>query len=216
MPTVLSTKKLDKHQESLLLNVGISYVSYDAIHISFIKDFSFPKKAKNAIITSKNTWNAIKEKVTIKNAFVVGKKTTKLLQEKPIKIIESTDYGKDLARKICDAHPTKEFYFFCGKKRRDEIPSMLNTNNISFTEIHVYDTLENHKTFQQEFDGILFFSPSAVKSFSANNNLKSATAFCIGTTTAKEVEKHTHNIIIANQPTIENVIVQVVKKYKND
>ncbi|MGO1584442.1 uroporphyrinogen-III synthase [Mesonia sp.] len=216
MPTILSTKKLDKHQEQLMLNANISFVSYDAIRISFYKDLLFPQKVENAIVTSKNTWQAIKDKISIKNAFVVGIKTTQLLQESGIDIIESTDYGKDLAQKICSTHSAKEFHFFCGKQRRDELPTQLKKNNISFTETQVYDTLENHREFSQEFDGILFFSPSGVKSFCAVNDIKSATAFCIGTTTAKEAEKHTKNIIIANQPTIENVIVQVVKTYKND
>ena len=216
MTTILSTKKLDKHQESLLLNAGISYVSYDAIRISPIPICSFPKEVKNAIITSQNTWKVIKDKVSIENAYVVGEKTSQLLSKNDINIIESQDYGKDLAHKLCESHNNEEFYFFCGKKRRNEIPQKLKENNISFTEIQVYDTLGNHKEFKQEFDGVLFFSPSAVKSFFAVNTLKSAIAFCIGTTTAKELEKHTNHIIIANQPTIENVIVQVVKKYKND
>ncbi|MDQ7916623.1 uroporphyrinogen-III synthase [Mesonia sp. MT50] len=216
MPTILSTKKLDKHQEQLMLNANISFVSYDAIRISFYKELLFPQKVENAIVTSKNTWQAIKDKISIKNAFVVGIKTTQLLQESGIEIIESTDYGKDLAQKICSTHSAKEFHFFCGKQRRDELPTQLKINNISFTETQVYDTLENHREFSQEFDGILFFSPSGVKSFCAVNDIKSATAFCIGTTTAKEAEKYTKNIIIANQPTIENVIVQVVKTYKND
>jgi len=38
MPTILSTKKLDKHQAQLLLHAGINYVSYDAIRISFSKN----------------------------------------------------------------------------------------------------------------------------------------------------------------------------------
>jgi len=216
MPTILSTKKLDKHQEQLILNANINYVMYDAIRISFNEKINLPQEVEYAIVTSKNTWKAIKDKVAIQKAFVVGIKTTQLLQESGIEIIESTDYGKDLAQKICSAHSSKEFHFFCGKQRRDELPTQLKINNISFTETQVYDTLENYKEFSQEFDGILFFSPSGVKSFCAVNDIKSATAFCIGTTTAKEAEKHTKNIIIANQPTIENVIVQVVKTYKND
>ncbi|MDT0294415.1 uroporphyrinogen-III synthase [Mesonia ostreae] len=216
MPTILSTKNLIKHQEQLLLHAGINYVSYDAIRISFNENVDIPKKVGHAIVTSKNTWQAIKDKVAIKKAFVVGIKTTQLLQESGIEIIESTDYGKDLAQKICEHHSGKEFHFFCGKQRREEMPTLLKKNNISFTETQVYDTLPHPKKFAQEFDGILFFSPSGVKSFCAVNDIKSATAFCIGTTTAKEAEKHTKNIIIANQPTIENVIVQVVKTYKYD
>jgi uroporphyrinogen-III synthase len=44
--------------------------------------------------------------------------------------------------------------------------------------------------------------------------LENKTCFCIGTTTAKALEKRTENIVIAPQPTIENVITEVIKYYK--
>jgi len=98
--------------------------------------------------------------------------------------------------------------------RRDEIPELLRKNNVSFTEVLVYKTVLKPKTFERTFDGVLFFSPSAVESFTKDNKLEDTTAFCIGTTTAAEAEKHTNNIVTATKPTIENVIVQVVKKLK--
>jgi len=97
----------------------------------------------------------------------------------------------------------------------DEIPKTLQQENINFQEIEVYKTSLNPQGFSQEFDGILFFSPSAVQSFTAKNKLTGITAYCIGNTTALEAQKHTNNIIIATKPTIENVIVQVVKYSKN-
>ena len=87
------------------------------------------------------------------------------------------------------------------------------TENIQFKEIEVYKTSLNPQRFPQEFEGVLFFSPSAVQSFTAKNQLKETTAFCIGNTTAAEAQKHTNNIIIATKPTIENVIVQVVNYF---
>ena len=72
----------------------------------------------------------------------------------------------------------------------------------------------NLKKFESKFDGILFFSPSGVQSFTEQNRLNS-TAFCIGETTASKAKKHTHEIIIASKPSIENVIVKVVKKLKS-
>jgi len=90
----------------------------------------------------------------------------------------------------------------------------LKKKKIKFQEIEVYKTSLNPKPFSQEFDGILFFSPSAVQSFTAENELKNSTIFCIGKTTASEAKKHSNNIITATKPSIENVIVQVVKYFK--
>ncbi|MDR6299691.1 uroporphyrinogen-III synthase [Mesonia maritima] len=216
MPTVLTTKKLEKNQTELLLNANISIVEYNAIKIFFAQNLSLPKSVENAIITSKNAWKAIQHNTTIKNAFVVGSKTAKLLTDHNIQILEKAENAQELAEKIIEKHSEKSFTFFCGNKRRNELPQQLQQNNIKVEEIEVYKTELNPKKFQQEFDGILFFSPSAVQSFTKQNSMKSSTAFCIGKTTASEAKKHTNKIIIANQPTVENVIVQVVKKYRND
>ncbi|MAN28656.1 MULTISPECIES: uroporphyrinogen-III synthase [Mesonia] len=213
MPSVLTTKKLTKSQESLLFNAGISWVNYSAIQIEFNKNIIIPATIENAIITSKNAWLAVKGNTKIESAFVVGSKTEKILNEANIAIIEKADNAKELADQIIQKHAEKSFTFLCGNKRRNELPKMLQQHQIKLNEIEVYKTKLNPKEFQQEFDGILFFSPSAVQSFFQVNKSKGEVAFCIGNTTANEAKKYTNKIIIANQPTIENVIVQVVKEF---
>ncbi len=72
----------------------------------------------------------------------------------------------------------------------------------------------NKKKFQQDFDGIMFFSPSGVESYLNLNELKTETCFCIGKTTASALKDKNTSVVIATTPSIENVIVQVVKHYK--
>lgn len=215
MPTVLATKILEPHQKQLLLNAGISVVEYNAIKIDFIDFDPGKNRFKNAIITSKNTALAIiRKNLIIENCFCVGEKTAYFLKENKYTISEIAEYGTDLAAIITKKYPDENFSFFCGDKRREELPSILKENAIDLEEIQVYKTLLNPKEFQQEFDGVLFFSPSGVKSFFSQNKMKNSTAFCIGTTTASEAEKFTEKIIISTKPSIENVIIQVVKKYR--
>ncbi|NJW55672.1 uroporphyrinogen-III synthase, partial [Salinimicrobium oceani] len=85
---------------------------------------------------------------------------------------------------------------------------------VKLTEIEVYDTQPVSNKIDRNFDGVLFFSPSAVKSYCSENDLAESVAFCIGKTTAAEARNYTSNIIIASTPSIENVIVQVVKYFK--
>jgi len=213
MKSILSTKKLSNSQKQLFLNSGLSLVEYNAIIIE-TTNFKIPsKKIENAIFTSKNAVNSVIEKIELKNCFCVGEKTAELLSDNGYHIQEIADYGKDLADIIVKKYATEEFIFFCGNKRRDELPEILQKENIQFKEIEVYKTSLNPQRFPQEFEGVLFFSPSAVQSFTAKNQLKETTAFCIGNTTAAEAQKHTNNIIIATKPTIENVIVQVVNYF---
>src|SRR5680860_514238 len=215
MYTVLSTKKLSLSQKLLLLNAGIGLVEYDAIQIEFI-DFKTGTRAfKNAVITSKNTAKAIlKKDLKIENCYCVGEKTAAFLKENNFNIAEIADYGINLAQIIIEKYPNENFDFFCGNERRDELPAILKKNNVKFEELEVYKTSLKPKQFEREFEGILFFSPSGVKSFVSENKLDKSIAFCIGSTTASEAKKHTSNIIIANKPSLENVIVQAVKYFK--
>lgn len=214
MRTVLSTKILAPHQKNLLLNSGIALVEYNAIKIEFIK-IEGQAEVINGIITSQNAAKAvIDHKLNIQNCFCVGEKTAGLLRENNYKVVEVADYGKLLAERIVEKFSSEDFSFFCGNMRREEVPSILRSNGIKLVEIEVYRTFLNLKEFNQEFDGLMFFSPSGVKSYLQKNSMKSSTAFCIGTTTAAEAGKFTDNIIIATKPSVENLVVQVVKKYK--
>jgi len=212
MPAVLTTKKLTEAQRGLLLQAGIGLVEYDAISIEFV-DFEAKEQIENAIITSQNTVKAlVKKNVQIKNCFCVGEKTKALLEANRFEVKVMTNYGKELAEIIVKEYVHEAFTFFCGNLRRDELPSILKENKVAFTEVEVYNTVLKPKKFDRTFDGVLFFSPTAVESFMKENQLKNTTAFCIGSTTAAEAEKYTNEIIIASKPTIENVIVQVVKQ----
>ena len=214
MHTVLSTKMLSQAQKNLLLNAGIGLVEYIAIKIETI-DFTCETVISNGIITSRNAAKTIiSRKIKIENLFCVGEKTAALLKDHGFNIAETANYGKDLAEILCKKYSNRIFTFFCGDKRLDDIPLILKEKNIEVKEIEVYKTILVPKTFDQKFDGILFFSPSAVQSFSMKNHPGDSPVFCIGTTTATEAENFTQNIIIATKPSIENVIVQVVKKFK--
>jgi len=215
MSTLLSTKKLSQSQKQLLLNAGIGLVEYNAIQIEFIDFKTDHRVFKNAVITSKNSAKAILEKdLKIENCFCVGEKTASFLREYNFNIAEVADYGVNLAQLIIDKYPNEDFTFFCGNERRDELPAILRKNSVSFDEIEVYKTSLKPKIFDREFEGVLFFSPSGVKSFVFKNKLDRSTAFCIGSTTASEAKKHTSNIVTATKPSIENVIVQAVKYLK--
>ena len=67
-----------------------------------------------------------------------------------------------------------------------------------------------------KLDGILFFSPSAVESYLKLNAIKEEMCFCIGETTAESLEnKKVKKIIIAEKPSVENVIYEVIEYYNN-
>ena len=95
---------------------------------------------------------------------------------------------------------------------------MLTENEITFNEIKVYDTTLTPHKIADKVDGILFFSPSAVTSYLKKNTLANEKLFCIGNTTADALrsvlsETKIKNIKTAYQPSVENVIEQVIEYY---
>ncbi len=108
-----------------------------------------------------------------------------------------------------------EVFFFCGDIRRDELPAILKQQDIEVKEIMVYKTTPLTHKIDKDYDGILFFSPSAVTSFfNANELPESTTLFAIGNTTAAEIKKHSgNNIVIGEEPGKENLFRKMAAYY---
>jgi len=217
MKTVLSTKILTQPQRELFLNSGLGLVEYNAIHIDFL-DVPIPLDHPNYIFTSKNAVKAFlrqskNKKLPKLNAFCVGTNTKSFLEANGFTVLKTADNAATLATLIVQDHSGEEFLFLCGNKRREELPDILSKYNIRYKELEVYRTELNTKVFNRNFDGILFFSPSGITSFFTQNQIAPETIlFCIGETTAKEANKYSKNSVIANKPTIENVLVQAIKE----
>lgn len=214
--SVLSTRKLTDSQRNLLLNAGIGLVENDFISIVPI-EYTPEPLPENLIFTSQNTVEIFDRhyngtRPLDKNVFCVGEKTAALLSEKGFTVKETTHYGSELAQVILERYNDQEFLFFCGRKRNPDLPDTLLQHGIKFREKHIYDTLLTPLKIDRIFDGVLFFSPTGVRSYSMENDLSGSLAFCIGTTTAAEAKKYTSRIVLATHPTIENVIVQVIRQ----
>lgn len=224
MKSVLSTKKLSLSQRELLINASVSLVEYNAIKIEF-EPFTIPQKIKYAIFTSQNGVNSFFQNlsnnktsinnVVVENCLCVGEKTRTLLEQYGVNVIKTTEYATELAQYLVENHKNDWFYFFCGNIRSDEIPSKLTENDISFQEIVVYKTSLNIKRIDRQFDAVLFFSPSGVRSYISENKLDTSIAICIGTTTASEAIKYCENVVIANATTVESVIAKAVKTLRS-
>ena len=218
---ILSTKKLLVNQKQFLLNANISLVEADFISIEQ-KKVAIETVNENLIFTSQNSVLSVVENLegteTLdllrkKNVFCVGMKTKGLLEENGFNVIAYTGYAADLAEIITLIYGKEKFTFFSGNLRRHTLPEALSNAKITFNEIEVYETNLTPQKISGTFDGILFYSPSGIESYLKNNKIKNETCFCIGTTTADALENVTNNVVIANQPTIENVIIQCINFY---
>lgn len=215
---ILSTKKLQPNQKQFLLNADFRLIEADFIQIEF-QPFQLNSSFDYLIFTSQNAVLSVlknENSVILKDkiCFCVGIKTKQLLEENGFKVENSFDYADDLVDYLLKNHSDKKFTFFSGNLRRDTIPTAFQKSNIIFEEVEVYKTVLTPHKIDNQIDGILFFSPSAVQSYLKENPISNEICFCIGTTTAAEIEKNTKNIVIANRPTIENVIIQSINYFK--
>ncbi len=216
--TILSTKILLSHQKQALLDVGFSVTE-----ANFIKtensDFDLNGIKDNLIFTSQNAAQSVllhpkSEELKVKNVFCVGIKTKALLEENGFNVDVYVDYASDLAEIITLIYSSESFTFFSGNLRKETLPKALKAAKVNFNEIQVYETTLTPQKIKTPVDGILFFSPSAVESYLKDNKIKNEICFCIGETTAETLEKTTRNIIVADQPSVDNLIEDVIEEYK--
>lgn len=216
---ILSTKVLSSIQKQELQKANIDVIESDFIQTQN-KSFELKDLNDNLIFTSQNAVHSVladpkSEALKSKNVFCVGLKTKILLSENGFNVIAYTGYAADLAEIITLIYRSESFTFFSGNLRRETLPKALKDADVKMNEIQVYDTSLTPQKIKATVDGILFFSPSGVESYLKDNTIKKEKCFCIGDTTAEALEKITKNIIIADQPTVEDVIEDVINQYSN-
>jgi len=216
---IIATKKLSTIQKQELLKANIGVIEADFIETQN-KPFELKDLNDNLIFTSQNAVHSVlsnpnSEKLKSKNVFCVGLKTKILLSENGFNVIAYTGYAADLAEIITLIYRNESYTFFSGNLRRETLPKALQDAEVKMNEIQVYDTSLKPQKISTAADGILFFSPSGVESYLKENTIKKETCFCIGETTAEALHKITKNIIIADQPTVEDVIEDVITEFGN-
>jgi uroporphyrinogen-III synthase len=216
---VLSTKRLNIAQKELLLNAGISLVDYNAIEIIPV-EFEFPKLIDNAIFTSGNAVDIVfenkPESLQFRRVFCVGPKTYQKLTNLGQNVVKKANNASELGGFIQNSYENEAFYFFSGSLRKSDLPDLIKSSKNRLFELKTYKNELKIRKFDQIFDGILFFSPSGVTSFTRENELSHCPVFCIGETTAAEARKYTSDVHIANQTTVESVIAKAVKNLRTN
>ena len=100
---------------------------------------------------------------------------------------------KDLADYLVDYIEGTEVTYFCSDLRLDDLPTILNENNIKVNEVEAYQTKYDAIKIDDTVEGVMFYSPSTVQSYMQENDAEGI-AFCIGETTAIEAKKHFEDV----------------------
>lgn len=215
---VYSTKVLTEAQQNLFHNdIKVDGSDFIQINTNRIKPFILKTEIKNVIITSKNAVEALitnisADQLQFKNIYCVGRRTKRLVEQKIGKVIHSEKNAKKLAEYLVEYLEGTEVTYFCSDLRLDDLPNILTENNITVNEVEAYSTKFASEKVDEKAEGIMFYSPSTVKSYLLQNKADKI-AFCIGESTASEAKKHFKDVRVAKVPTVESVIELVNLNY---
>jgi uroporphyrinogen-III synthase len=115
-------------------------------------------------------------------------------------LIATADNAQQLGQRLID-DGVRDVVFFCGNIRRDELPNKIRSEGGDMEEVVVYETEELPEKLTKDYDGILFFSPSAVQAFYQHNQpAKHTVLFAIGKTTAEALRQNKgRHIVVAHK-----------------
>ena len=180
------------------------------------------KQPAAVVFTSMNAVNTVAAHINGDkpnwDVFCIGNTTRELAAryfgEQSIQAVGNN--ASDLADKMINSKQVKQVVFFCGDQRREELPGKLRQNGIAVQEVIVYHTISTPHKIDKAYDGILFFSPSAVQSFFYANAVPASTIlFAIGQTTADAIKSFTGNLVIESErPGKEELVKKMFQFFK--
>ncbi|HEV8505807.1 MAG TPA: uroporphyrinogen-III synthase [Chitinophagaceae bacterium] len=226
---ILCTRNIDNVliQDGLSKNIAIDVISFiktePALTSEVLREVQEASGNCDAVaFTSSSAVEAIAAGLDLQKATIVGRKIFcigHVTKESVVKhfgerlIGGFADNAKELAQAIISAN-VKGVIFFCGNQRRDELPMLLKKNKIDVKEIVVYETIAIPRKIEKKYDGILFFSPSAVKSFFQQNKSENEVIlFAIGDTTANEIKNFSKNKIVVSDVPDKKTLLDKVFSY---
>jgi len=228
---ILSTKQIEQAliDEAGKKNIEIEFSPF--IKTEIIKNIELQQEIEQALLqsitvafTSVNAVEAIADELQDQQPdwriYCIGHATKEAVKKyfHEDSIEGSADNASQLGDLILEHCEDDEIFFFCGDQHRDELPQELRMNGIDVNEIIVYETVLLPHKLDKKYDGILFLSPSAVKSFFEKNKIDEQTVlFAIGETTATELHNFSKNkIVISDQPAKRSLIEKAISFYQQN
>ncbi len=223
---ILSTKILDEAilQQAESKNILIDCIPF--IQIETLDTIELQQQVVKAIekktyliFTSANAVDAVSRLINRKpqlKVFCISGKTRNAVEKKfpGSSIVDDAPNGVELAEKIIERQ-IGSAVFFCGDKRLNTIPDKFRDNKIQLQELVVYETVLIPTKIEKSYDGILFFSPSAVESFfSVNDSTACKVAFSFAASTHHALQPIISEITVSQTPSEQGMLNAVIDYYK--
>jgi uroporphyrinogen-III synthase len=217
---ILFTKTVIEKEASKHLGTDFTYDFKDFIKIENVETKPFSLQNQFLIFSSANAVKAFFENGFQPNAdlnkiYVVGKKTEETLVEFGYNSNKIFKNINELSQFIVNENIKEDFLHFCGNLTLDVLENTLAEHQVSYPKITVYNTQLLYSEISENYDAVVFFSPSGVRSFAKFNSLSGKALFAIGQTTEKELRKYTQNAIFTSQENnLEDLLHLIKQKVK--
>ncbi|HOZ85452.1 MAG TPA: uroporphyrinogen-III synthase [Niabella sp.] len=218
---ILSTRALDQEviSKARVQGIWIDCIPFIDIRYKSEKDiagqFKDISESDIFIFTSQHAVKAAYE--LIKNlsnsSYCISGVTRQEVQQTRLKILANADYASDLVL-LMERNSDLQYILFCGDKRLPTIPDFFIAQKLHLQEVVCYENIASPQRVTEQYDGVMFYSPSGVESyFSVNEINKNQHYYCIGNTTAKAIAKYINqNIIIGERPTIQAMMDKIMEE----
>jgi uroporphyrinogen-III synthase len=226
---LLITKRISPSHLNNLISAGITVIGKEFISITPVRSES--KKDEVRKICSRRATTAFTSKNAVRAVSMIASEYQirpewKIFSIDGVTLQEVKKYfgasviagtapnSSTLATILLEKSIDREIVFFCGDKRRDEMPDLLRHHGVKVIDMVVYETKPTPEVIHEAVDAVTFFSPSAVDSFFSVNTLEEkVVCFSIGETTTGALNRYTNNKIITSNTPSEQRMVEIILEH---
>lgn len=188
MIKVLSTKQLDDSElpAAISRNFEITSIEFiERIPVVWSEDVLHEHDYQSVAFTSDNAVKYFFENTNAaewikgKNVFSVSGKTNEELLKRDIHAVIIAENTTQLVEEVSRRKLIKSVLHVCGNIRLETLHKLLMEAEIKYYPLEVYHTkLKSNLPLNNEFDAILFYSPSGVDGFLSSNKMSAETICC--------------------------------------
>ena len=211
---ILFTKTNIEHEVSEILGTNFDCGFHDFIRTDTLKTTPFSLDDFALIFTSSNAVKSFFENgfQPLQNKiYVVGEKTKQEVSNFGFETEETFKNIHFLADFLKGNCQKESLLHFCGNLSLDILEHAFADSKISYRKITVYETKLLEPKISENYEALVFFSPSGVRSFAAHNSLEKKMLFSIGKTTESELKNFTKNKIYTSEENSLRDLIQIIK-----
>ncbi|HMQ01264.1 MAG TPA: uroporphyrinogen-III synthase [Cyclobacteriaceae bacterium] len=147
------------------------------------------------------------------NVFCIEQATQQAALKGGLKVQATAPNAAALADEILKHTDIHAVTHICSNRRRDELSVKLKSAGIKVQDFVAYRTEPTPVLFNEPYDAIVFFSPSAIDSFLSQNTLVDIPCFCIGKTTETHARQKGYTMTFTPDVPSEEALLKTLFDY---